>query len=192
MIAPPTAGRTRPPRTLPDLLRPGLHLVFAGINPGLRSALDGHYYAHPGNAFWAALSASGLVPRAGGPVGPAGDRALPGLCGIGFTDVVKRTVTDSTSVSDAELRAAIPAFRRRIAYARPRAVCFTTSRAFDAVLPGLRERGTWGRQPAAIEGAEAWVMPSTSGRAARYRGQVDRVMAELAQSLGRAPDGDAR
>ncbi|MEI6665601.1 MAG: uracil-DNA glycosylase family protein, partial [Chloroflexota bacterium] len=50
-------------RTLPDLLRPGLDLVFVGINPGEESARRGHYYAHPGNAFWPALSASGLTTR---------------------------------------------------------------------------------------------------------------------------------
>jgi len=38
------------PRTLPDLLRPGLDLVFVGINPGETSARRGHYYANPGNA----------------------------------------------------------------------------------------------------------------------------------------------
>src|SRR3989442_1576451 len=44
--------------TLPDLLCPALDLVFVGINPGERSAERGHYYAHPGNAFWRELSAS--------------------------------------------------------------------------------------------------------------------------------------
>ena len=54
----PAAGGAR---TLPDLLRPGLDLVFVGINPGERSAQLGHYYGHRGNAFWRALSESRLV-----------------------------------------------------------------------------------------------------------------------------------
>ncbi len=169
-------------RTLPDLLRPGLDLVFVGINPGERSARLGHYYGHPGNAFWSALSASGLVPE---PVGPEDDRRLPADHGIGFTDVVKRVQTDSTGVGDAELRASAPAFRRRIAYASPRAVCFTTTRAFDVLHPRVRPSGTWGRQPVQVAGAEAWVMPSTSGRAAGYRGETHRVLRELAVALGR-------
>ena len=82
-------------RTLPDLLRPGLDLVFVGINPGERSARLGHYYGHPGNAFWPALSASGLVPE---PAGPEDDRRLPAEYGIGFTDVVKR-VQDGQATS---------------------------------------------------------------------------------------------
>ncbi len=173
---------TAPPRTLPDLLRPGLDLVFAGINPGEHSARVRHYYAHPGNGFWPALSASGLTH---GPVDPDDDRSLLGRCGIGLTVVVMRVATDSSTVSDHELRAAIPAFRRRIAYARPRAVCFTTTRAFEIVCPGVRSPGAWGRQHAELEGAEVWVIPSTSGRAAGWRDDVHRVLAELARRLGR-------
>jgi TDG/mug DNA glycosylase family protein len=109
------------PPTLPDLLRPGLDLVFVGINPGKRSAELGHYYAHPGNAFWRMLSASPLVDA---PVTHLDDSALLDA-GIGLTDVVKRVHTDSSQISDAELRAAVPAFRERIAYASPRTVCFT-------------------------------------------------------------------
>ncbi len=181
MAPPPPAP---PPRTLPDLLRPDLELVFAGINPGLHSARIGHYYGHPGNGFWPALSASRLTPW---PVTPDDDRRLPAACGIGFTDVVKRVVTDSSTVSDRELRAATPAFRRRIAYARPRAVCFTITRAFALLFPGVREAGAWGRQPVTLEDAEVWVMPSTSGRAVAWRDQVRRVLDGLACELGRAP-----
>ena len=157
--------------------------MFVGINPGLYSARARRYYAHPGNGFWKALSASPLVPR---PVGPEDDRLLPECCGIGFTDVVKRVVTDSSLVSDAELRAAIPAFRRRIAYARPRAVCFTTTRGVDTVFPRIRAANGWGRQPATLHGAEVWLMPSTSGRAIGYRAHVHEVLRTLAEHL-RAP-----
>jgi len=167
-------------RTLPDLLQPGLRLVFVGINPGEVSARRGHYYAHPGNGFWRALSASPLVDAQ---LSPNDDRALPSRYGIGFTDVVKRVVTDSSSVTDAELRASVPAFRRRIAYARPLAVCFTTTRGFAACFPGVRLANEWGRQPAPLEGAEVWLMPSTSGRAVAHRAHVHRVLAELAASL---------
>ena len=46
--------------TLPDYLRPGLDIVFVGLNPGLYSAQVGRYFAHKQNRFWPALSASGL------------------------------------------------------------------------------------------------------------------------------------
>jgi TDG/mug DNA glycosylase family protein len=173
-------------RTLPDLLRASsgrrLDVVFAGINPGERSAQLGHYYAHPGNAFWRALEAS---PLAEGVVRPGDDRALPNRLGIGFTDVVKRVVTDSTRVTAEELRAAAPHFARRIAYAHPRAVCFTNTRAFETLFPRAWRARNWGAQRLRLADAEVWVMPSTSGRAAAYRGEVTRVLEELAASLGR-------
>lgn len=174
-------------RTLPDLLRPGLEVVFVGINPGEASARAGHYYAQPGNAFWRSLSASGLVS---GPVSHLDDRQLLDA-GIGFTDVVKRVETDSTKVSDAELRDAIPAFRARIAMAQPRRVCFTSARAFERVFPGVRAPNSWGTQPCELEGAAAWLMPSTSGRAAGFRGEGVRVLEALAIELGRAVPASA-
>ena len=175
-------------RTLPDLLIPGLDLVFVGINPGERSALRGHYYGHPGNAFWRTLSSSPLVA---GPVTPEDDAALADAAGsgrgpfrIGFTDVVKRVLTDSTGITDAELRDSAPAFRERIRAARPRAVCFTTTRGFTAIYPRAWRSRAWGRQDVpALEGAEVWVMPSPSGRAAAYHGEAAAVLADLAGAL---------
>jgi TDG/mug DNA glycosylase family protein len=168
-------------RTLPDLLRPGLDVVFVGINPGEASARARHYYAHPGNRFWRELSASGLVAP---PVSHLDDRRLL-EAGLGFTDVVKRVVTDSARVSDVELRAAAPALRGRIAYARPRAVCFTSTRAFAALFPGVRQANAWGAQPCLLEGASVWLMPSTSGRAAGFRAEGARVLRTLALELAR-------
>lgn len=168
--------------TLPDLLVPGLGLVFVGINPGETSARLGHYYANPGNAFWRVLSASPLVFRAVTPVDDALlTRAKPFR--IGFTDVVKRIETDSSKVRPAEVRAAVDTFRARLGIARPRAVCFTGSRQFDDLRPGVRRSNGWGRQPVDLDGAAVWVIPSTSGRAAAYRGQIPGVLDDLAQSL---------
>ena len=176
--------------TLPDLLRPGLDLVFVGINPGERSAERGHYYGHPGNAFWRRLSSSPLVSRE---VTAEDDASLLEE-GIGFTDVVKRVITDSAQISRDEFRQAVPAFLDRIAYASPRAICFTATRPFEAVYPGQWRARRWGLQdvppPAGAPSDMAvWVMPSPSGRAAGYHGEIDRVLADLAASLGRGEGG---
>lgn len=189
------ADRPRPNvedlETLPELLRPGLDLVFVGINPGERSAERGHYYGHPGNAFWRRLSASPLVSRE---VTADDDSTLQaGLDGgpaIGFTDVVKRVITDSAQITNAELRDALEDFHARIRHAAPRAVCFTAIRPFEAVYPGQWRTRGWGRQDVpALEGASVWVMPSPSGRAAGYHGEIDRVLADLAASLRTRSDG---
>ena len=171
---PVTSDRTREGlealRTLPDLLVPGLDLVFVGINPGERSAQRGHYYAHPGNAFWRVLSASPLVAR---PVTFEDDASMAqaptlgiGPFHIGLTDVVKRVLTDSAGITDLELREAVPAFRARIAAAAPRVVCFTTTRGFQAVYPRAWRARAWGRQD----------VPA-------YHGETATVLEALAASL---------
>jgi mismatch-specific thymine-DNA glycosylase len=49
--------------TIPDVVAPGLRVLFSGINPGLYSAATGYHFARPGNRFWPALHASGFTPR---------------------------------------------------------------------------------------------------------------------------------
>ena len=90
------------------------------------------------------------------------------------------------NVRASEIRASAAAFRQRIIYSSPRIICFTTTRAFDVLHPGVRLAQQWGRQPITIEGSATWVMPSTSGKAVGYRPYVHQVLNELASTLGRA------
>src|SRR5206468_11015927 len=48
---------------VPDLLAPGLDLVFCGTAPSPASFKARAYYANPGNAFWATLHAVRLTPE---------------------------------------------------------------------------------------------------------------------------------
>ena len=48
---------------MPDLIAPGLRVLFCGINPGLYSGATGHHFARPGNRFWPALHAAGFSDR---------------------------------------------------------------------------------------------------------------------------------
>ena len=50
-------------KTVPDVIAPGLRVLFCGINPGLYTAAVGHHFARPGNRFWKALHAAGFTPR---------------------------------------------------------------------------------------------------------------------------------
>ena len=55
-----------PPAELPrlrDRIEPGVHVLFVGINPGIRSALTGHHFAGYSNRFWKLLIDSRLVPE---------------------------------------------------------------------------------------------------------------------------------
>ena len=74
-----------PQPVLPDLLKPGLRIVFCGTAAGNVSAARGAYYAHPQNRFWAALHAFGLTPRKLRPE----DYAELSQWGLGLTDIAK-------------------------------------------------------------------------------------------------------
>ena len=47
---------------VPDVLAPGLRLVFCGTAPSRASAAARAYYAKPGNRFWPVLHAAGFTP----------------------------------------------------------------------------------------------------------------------------------
>src|SRR5437660_6183028 len=79
---------------LPDVIAPGLRVVFCGTAVGAKSARAGAYYAGPGNQFWPVLHRVGLTPRQLAP--PEYTRLLD--YGIGLTDVCK-----TRSGSDLEL-----------------------------------------------------------------------------------------
>lgn len=150
---------TRRAFVLPDVLAPGLRVVFCGTAPGTRSARDGAYYAHPGNYFWRTLFAVGLTPRL---LAPAEFRDVPQF-GIGLTDVAKHAFG-----SDAELPATAfdaAALHHKLARWQPRIVAFTSKNAARAGL-GLRAHSmAYGEQAARIAGCRAWVLPSPSGQA---------------------------
>ena len=65
--------------SVPDLIGPGVRLLFVGINPGLWTAATQTHFAHPGNRFYPALRLAGIVDRdldrAGGMTDD--DRRLP-------------------------------------------------------------------------------------------------------------------
>ena len=48
---------------VPDVLAPGLRVVFCGINPGRVSAAAAAHFANPRNDFWRFLHDAGFTPR---------------------------------------------------------------------------------------------------------------------------------
>src|ERR1700740_758112 len=78
-----TAARDK---IIPDVVAPGLRVLFCGINPGLYSAATGYHFARPGNRFWPALHAAGFTDRV---LRPEEQQDLLTL-GLGITNVVAR------------------------------------------------------------------------------------------------------
>lgn len=147
---------------LPDLLRPGLRVVFCGTAAGPTSARLGQYYAGPGNRFWEMLQRSGLTPER---VPPAAFRRVLDH-GIGLTDVVKFASGVDRDLDPEHLgEAAREALQSRILEAAPAFLAFTSKRA---ALAGLGAVEGTGEQSWRLDPTRLWVLPSPSGQARRW------------------------
>ncbi len=178
--APPPDGHAPPDLTLPDVLAPGLDLVFVGINPSIYSAERGQYFARPSNMFWRCLNQSGLVPA---PLGPADSQRLLDF-GIGLTDIVKRATHDAAELGQEEFRIGREELRRKLLHYAPRAVCFVGKLAWQQYR-GRHRAGPFGEQAARIGDAAVFVMPSTSGLVNNLHEVRLGVLDEVRHQLGR-------
>jgi TDG/mug DNA glycosylase family protein len=144
---------------LPDVLPPGLRVVFCGTAAGTASAKAGAYYAGPGNAFWATLYETGLTTEM---LVPEQFERLPEF-GIGLTDICKLRHGSDAEVGTVEFDLA--RLQEAIAAAEPGILAFNGKNAAQGAL----ERAVqFGPQDEQIGGAPVWVVPSSSGRARRF------------------------
>lgn len=141
---------------LPDLLQPGLALVFCGTAAGKRSAAEHAYYAHPGNLFWRALFEAGLTPHL---LAPAEFPLLPDY-GIGLTDLAKRHSGNDDELPHDAFDA--PALRSKIERYSPRLLAFTSKNAARAALG---HAVGYGLQDETLGITQLFVLPSPSGQA---------------------------
>src|SRR5574342_581146 len=102
-------------RTLPDYIRPGVRVLFVGINPGLRSAQLGHHFAGHSNRFWKLLFESGLVNI---PLTYQDDWRLPEWR-LGLTNIISRPSAGIDALDPAEYRAGVSALERKIIRYQP-------------------------------------------------------------------------
>ena len=150
--------------TLPDLIAEGVRLLFAGINPGLRSvAVQGHF-APRGNRFYPALLRAGitdhLIDASAGL--SASDRDYLLGRGVGITSLVARATASADELGPAELTEGARALAQRVRLFRPRVVAILGVSAYRTAF-GF-PRATLGRQPADLGGSQLWVVPNPSGR----------------------------
>ena len=162
---------------LKDRIRPGVRVLFVGINPGVRSALTGHHFAGFSNRFWRLLAESGLVPRL---MTYEEDYRFPEF-GYGITNLVPRPSPGIDDLSPAEYVEGWKALERKIRRYRPEVVALvgvTLYRAIEPLIVGEVDRKTraamrsraiaLGAQPATIHGARIFVLPNPSGRNANF------------------------
>jgi TDG/mug DNA glycosylase family protein len=159
-------------RTVPDLIAPGLGVLFCGINPGLYSGATGHHFARPGNRFWPALYAAGFTDRM---VRPWEESMLLEV-GVGITNFVDRATASAAELSPDELRRGRRALERKARRYRPRCVAVLGIGAYRAAFE--RPRAAVGRQPEQIGTAALWVLPNPSGLNASHQ------LPDLARAFG--------
>jgi TDG/mug DNA glycosylase family protein len=162
---------------LKDRIRPGLDVLFVGINPGVQSAITGHHFAGFSNRFWKLLFESGLVPE---PITYSDDDRFPEF-GFGVTNLVARPSPGIDDLKPDEYLQGWKALERKIRHFRPRIVAFVGVTLYRALLPVLMpelikaadvRKGARvcipGAQPITIHGARLFVLPNPSGRNANY------------------------
>ena len=142
---------------LPDVLAPGLDVVFCGTAAGTESARQRAYYAHPQNRFWRALFEAGLTPRRLAP----SEYALVLDYGLGLTDIAKQASGMDRELPPGALgRAAQADLRARIESFAPRILAFTCLTGGRRHLG--RPKAGFGPQPERIGETRLWVLPSPS------------------------------
>jgi TDG/mug DNA glycosylase family protein len=159
-------------RTVPDLIAPGLDVVFCGINPSLYSGAIGHHFARPGNRFWPTLYAAGFTERLLAPW----EEYLLLETGCGITNLVARATAAADELTAAELSAG----RRRLEQkARRYAPCWLAVLGVGAYRTAFNRPGAGiGVQPERLGPSGLWVLPNPSGLNANYR------LADLARLFG--------
>jgi TDG/mug DNA glycosylase family protein len=165
-------------RTVPDVIAPGLKVLFCGINPGLYSAYTGHHFARPGNRFWPALHAGGFTARL---LKPSEERELLEL-GHGITDVVQRASAAADELSLDELVAGGKQLRARVKRYKPRYLAVLGVGAYRTAFD--RPKAVLGLQPEAIGETKVWVLPNPSGLNAHYRAaDLAKLFRQLHEAL---------
>jgi double-stranded uracil-DNA glycosylase len=143
--------------TIPDVVAPGLRVLFSGINPGLYSAATGYHFARPGNRFWPALYRSGFTPRQ---LRPDEQEQLPGL-GLGITNIVDRATARADELTAQELRDGGAALLAKAARVRPQWLAIVGVTAYRTAF-GQPGAGV-GPQELTAGDTRLWVLPNPSG-----------------------------
>lgn len=161
-------------RKLPDVIAPGLRVLFCGINPGLYTAAVGHHFARPGNRFWKALHAGGFTPRV---LDPSEEQLLLEF-GCGITNVANRPSAAADELSREELIEGGRELAERVRHYRPKWLAVLGLGAYRTAF--ARPKATIGPQDETIGGARVWVLPNPSGLNANYKPEdFGRLFGEL-------------
>ena len=167
-------------KTVPDVIAPGLRLLFCGINPGLYSGAVGRHFARPGNRFWPTLHRAGFTDRQ---LSPFEEHELL-KSGYGITNIVARATATAAELSSEELVRGGRALRAKLKKYRPAFVAVIGVGAYRTAFG--RPKAAVGRQEEKLEAATLWVLPNPSGLNANYQlDELARLFRELREAVER-------
>lgn len=168
-------------KKVPDVIAPGLIVLFCGINPGLYSAAVGHHFARPGNRFWRALYESAFTPRLLAP----SEGALLLQHRLGITNLVARATASADDLTKADLMKGRRLLERKVARYAPKWVAILGIGAYRTAFG--RPRAIFGCQIERIGTAGIWVLPNPSGLNASYQiADLTRAFRDLREAAGSA------
>ena len=160
--------------SVPDLVAPGLRVLFCGINPSLWSAASGHHFGNPANRLWPVLHLAGFTPRR---LHPSEGHELLAR-GIGVTNFVNRASATAAEISDDEVRAGRARVEETVLRWAPAYVAFLGLSAYRVCFG--RKKAPVGPQEETIGTSRVWLLPNPSGLNAHYQlPDLVRVYGEL-------------
>jgi double-stranded uracil-DNA glycosylase len=140
---------------VPDVLAPGLDVVFCGINPGFHSDAKAAHFANPRNDFWRLLHAAGFTPRL---VDPSQQFDVLAY-GVGITNAAYRTTRGSSDLRKTDFAGSAERLERLALELRARAIGFVGKEAYRGPFGG---RPAHGLQEPRLGETMLFVLPSTS------------------------------
>lgn len=170
-------------KTVPDVIAPGLRILFCGINPGLYTAAVGHHFARPGNRFWPALYAAGFTERL---LSPFEERLLL-KSGYGITNMVRRATASADELSAEEFIEGGRQLEAKAKRYRPKYIAVLGVGAYRSAFG--HPKAKLGLQDETMSGARIWVLPNPSGLNAHYQPKdLARLFQELRCAVEAEPD----
>lgn len=140
---------------IPDVLAPGLRVLFCGINPGRVSAAAEAHFANPRNDFWRLLDAAGFTPRL---LEPSQQFELL-TYRIGVTNAAARTTPGSGDLRKADFAGVADRLARIAGGLNPAWIGFVGKEAYRGTFG---ERPELGVQERLLGETRLFVLPSTS------------------------------
>jgi TDG/mug DNA glycosylase family protein len=150
-----SSSQKQPESAIPDVLAPGLRVLFCGINPGRVSAAARAHFANPRNDFWRLLHAAGFTQRL---LTPAEQFDLLAE-GVGVTNAAARTTPGSGDLRKADFAGAAERLEQIARELKPHWIGFVGKEAYRGTFG---ERPQLGEQERRLGDTRLFVLPSTS------------------------------